>query len=216
MKNLKTEFVTIYRLGYLLADVPADIMESLRLETEEMQKSNFANCIPNNMYLAGNIEREYTIVKSIPKLEEYLPQLAAAYFDAYGGAAGRRFKLREHQTISTLKEVWVNFQKKHEFNPPHVHGGSLSYVIYVKLPYLQQDEANNPNSRNSNTKLSGMFNFLYVDQYVSGGLGQHNIVADRNFEGKIIVFASTLFHTVYPFFTSDEYRVTVAGNIEIY
>jgi hypothetical protein len=110
----------------------------------------------------------------------------------------------------------VNFQKKHEFNPPHVHGGSLSYVIYVKLPYLQQDEANNPNSRNSNTKLSGMFNFLYVDQYVSGGLGQHNIVADRNFEGKIIVFASTLFHTVYPFFTSDEYRVTVAGNIEIY
>ena len=216
MENLKTEFVTIYRLGYIISDVPADIMESLRSETEEMEKSNFANCIAMNERLAGNIEREYGIVKTIPKLDEYIPRLAAAYYDEYGGSKDMKFKIPDSQHIPGVRDAWVNFQKKHEFNPPHNHGGTLSYVIYVKVPYLQENEISSPWTRNSNTKASGTFNFLYVDQYTTGGVGSYPIVTDKEFEGKIIVFASSLVHTVYPFYTSDEYRVTVAGNIVSY
>lgn len=216
MKDIKTEFVTMYRLGYLVSDIPTDIMESIRSETDEMENSNFANCIPYNTRLVGQIEQEYSLVKSVPKLENYIPQLAAAYYDQYGGSEGMRFKLSNKQDSPDKRDVWVNFQKKHEFNPPHMHSGDLSYVIYVKIPYLQEDENNNPSIQKSMVKVPGMFSFLYVDQYNSGGIAQYPVLIDKNFEGKIILFSSALYHTVYPFYTSDEYRISVSGNIVRY
>ena len=216
MRELKTDFVTMYRLGYLVSDVPEDIMATIRSETEEMEKSNFVNCIPYNNRLAGVIKREYSLVKSASKLEKYIPHLAAAYYDNYGGSHGKRFRLQGPTDDSNEKYIWVNFQKKHEYNPPHVHSGDLSYVIYVKIPYTREDEQNNVSTTNSSIQVPGMFCFMYVDQYSQGGIATYSVATDKNFEGKIIIFASSLHHTVYPFYTSDEYRVTVAGNIVSY
>jgi len=118
MSDLETKFVTMYRVGYLEADVPEDIMELLRSETEEMEKTNFSYCIPYNDYLVGNIQREYIITKSASKLNDYIAQIAHAYYKEYGGSEGRKFEIPCFSN-SSYKDIWVNFQKKHEFNPVH-------------------------------------------------------------------------------------------------
>ena len=33
-----------------------------------------------------------------------------------------------------LEKLWINFQGPNEFNPPHSHGGALSFVIFAKVP----------------------------------------------------------------------------------
>ena len=36
---------------------------------------------------------------------------------------------------------------------------------------------------------------------------------DKSFEGKGFMFRSSQAHTVYPFYTSDDYRISISGNI---
>ena len=38
---------------------------------------------------------------------------------------------------------------------------------------------------------------------------------DKNWEGYMIMFPANLQHCVYPFYTSDETRISFAGNISL-
>jgi hypothetical protein len=48
-----------------------------------------------------------------------------------------------------------------------------------------------------------------------GRIKQVPIPVDSSYEGTIMMFPSALNHGVYPFYTSDEYRISVSGNIRI-
>ena len=37
---------------------------------------------------------------------------------------------------------------------------------------------------------------------------------DKSFEGKMLMFSANQLHEVYPFYTSDDLRVTVSGNFK--
>ena len=52
---------------------------------------------------------------------------------------------------------------------------------------------------------------IYTNVY--GQLMSHQIPADESYAGKIILFPAKLSHTVYPFFTSDGYRISISGNL---
>ena len=39
---------------------------------------------------------------------------------------------------------------------------------------------------------------------------------DKSFEGQMLMFPAPLQHIVYPFYTSDESRITVSGNIKLW
>ena len=53
-----------------------------------------------------------------------------------------------------LFNTWVNFQKKHEFNPIHTHDGVFSFVIWHKVPFTQKDEyARFPNMKEDEVDL---------------------------------------------------------------
>ena len=43
------------------------------------------------------------------------------------------FKKRIEKPKYLLSAMWVNYMKKHEFNPPHDHDGKLSFVIYLSM-----------------------------------------------------------------------------------
>ena len=47
-------------------------------------------------------------------------------------------KLTDKTVLSM--NMWVNFQRKYEFNPLHKHSGLLSFVIWMKIPYNFEDE----------------------------------------------------------------------------
>ena len=36
---------------------------------------------------------------------------------------------------------------------------------------------------------------------------------DKAWEGTMILFPSSLNHNVYPFYTSDDYRISISGNL---
>jgi len=46
-----------------------------------------------------------------------------------------------------------------------------------------------------------------------GTIATENIPVDRKYEGVICIFPSTVNHMVYPFKTSDDFRISVSGNI---
>jgi hypothetical protein len=211
---MSSHFQTIYQIGYQILDVPEDIFSSIKAEVYKMESTKFINNTPHNEFLAGNIEREYTITESVPQLETLIDDAAHQYYESYGipSTPRRKYKFLITPKLGT-PAVWVNFQKKHEFNPIHDHSGLLSFVIFVKIPYYLSEENKNPSSVNSQAPFAGVLSFHYVDQYVHGGIDTHTLPVDKSFEGKMIIFSSGLRHSVNPFFTSDEYRITISGNI---
>jgi hypothetical protein len=110
-----------------------------------------------------------------------------------------------------LFNTWVNFQKKHEFNPIHTHDGVFSFVIWHKVPFHQKDEyARFPHMKEAQIK-AGHFAFIVTSQM--GKIVQHDMCVDNTWEGKMALFPAELNHIVYPFYTSDDYRISISGNV---
>jgi hypothetical protein len=131
-------------------------------------------------------------------------------------AFNKEYEILSHlETNSTsrpiiLDKTWVNFQKKYEFNPFHLHSGFLSFVIWINVPYELDEELKLSPGESSRYNAAGGFHFLYPSTTM--GLMDTHISIDKKMENKIIVFPSTFFHAVYPFYSSDGYRISVSGN----
>ena len=62
----------------------------------------------------------------------------------------------------------------------------------------------------SDIKMTSKFCFMYAN-HQRGGIGTIALNVDQSYEGKIILFPADLAHAVYPFYTSDDYRITMSG-----
>ena len=114
--------------------------------------------------------------------------------------------------LSKMEMLWVNWQKKYEFNPLHAHSGHVSFVIWMKIPYNYEEEKKRPQAGEINGQsLSGCFEFVCPDQF--GQLAQYQYHLSSEYEGILIVFPASLRHQVYPFYTSDEDRISISGNL---
>jgi len=112
-----------------------------------------------------------------------------------------------------LTDLWVNFQKKGEFQPIHNHGGIFSFVIWMDIPYHYKDEAKLPSAKSSLKQPPGG-NFTFVTANgINRGMNNHIIPMSPEMNGYCCFFPSDLTHQVYPFYTSDKDRITISGNI---
>lgn len=191
---------------YVLADVPKEILEILDNVIDEKGLS------PLNQDLAGNIKHEYAIPKGKAAVSPMLMQMIIKHQEKYPN-----FFKKAHSTINykaceiELFNLWVNFQKKYEFNPMHIHDGLYSFVIWHKVPYTMKDEKERLASMMDNDFRAGMFAFFFSDP--SGKITQEALPVDKSWEGKVALFPANLNHCVYPFYTSDEYRISISGNL---
>ena len=195
------EKIIIEETGYLLDKVPPVLYQEL-LQSVEINEIETKTRV-NNSYLAGNIEKEFDVTNVIPyNFYEYLALLANDYY--------LNFTSKDNYGRKTFKFLrsWLNCQKKYEFNPLHTHSGNLSWVLWIKIPYDVEEELKLSNSINSNDPKNSVFSF-----YTHTLTGSHDIRVSRDMESNIIIFDSQLMHQVYPFYTSDEYRISMAGNI---
>jgi hypothetical protein len=131
--------------------------------------------------------------------------------DTYNLNFGRLYQRYQHDVKSEnlcLENIWVNYQKQTDFNPPHTHNGIFSFVIWMKIPTNHIDQ--NKNNK-SNSKVVSSFEFLYHDLLGS----MHPAIYEMNpeVEGTLLFFPSNLHHCVYPFFNCDEDRISISGNI---
>ena len=191
---------------YLISTVLQDITDKLN----EVIKGK--NLQPANMDLAGNIKNEFLI----PEGKEHVYPLIFALIDKHKEQYPQHFKkitgyTGKKEISLQLHSLWVNFQKKYEFNPIHVHEGLFSFVFWHKIPYKIENEiARYPNMKPDQVK-AGHFAFLQIGEM--GRIQSIDLPVDNSWEGKIALFPADLNHTVYPFFTSDDVRITISGNV---
>ena len=157
-----------------------------------------------NEYLIGNIQEEY----GIPF--EYIPDSFREYLNwmiSYQYGRNEKF---------LLLPPWINYQSKYEFNPPHAHQGDFSYTIWKRIPY-DVDKEKELYSKHYDPN-PGSFNFLVPSPssptpYTQMNCSQAIFDMRKDWEEVICVFPSDLMHYVNPFRTSDEYRISIAGNL---
>ena len=112
-----------------------------------------------------------------------------------------------------LDGLWVNFQKKGEFQPIHDHTGVFSFVIWMDIPYHSKDEGNIPIAKTSDKNHRGG-NFSFVSASgITRSVSEYTIELSPEMNGCCCFFPSDLSHQVYPFYTSDKDRISISGNI---
>ena len=187
--------------------IPPNIYQALNKEIIDIDNDD-SNTMKMNRTLAGQITKEYQITKSRQLLDPYLEEMARAYqkhWDYYPKENPNDNKLK-------VESVWVNMQKKLEVNPLHNHEGTMSFVAWLHVPFKLEDERNMQNCKNSRTvKLASTFQFVYTQ--ILGNVVNFPLFVENGWEGRIVMFPSPLLHIVYPFQSSDDSRISIAGNL---
>ena len=90
--------------------------------------------------LAGNIEEEYAYSDgdSPADVLRRFCSFARDYSEKIGITGGTYPALDQVLFLKTelvnCLNLWVNFQKAAEWNPPHCHSGLFSFVTYLQVP----------------------------------------------------------------------------------
>jgi hypothetical protein len=208
MKNMLIEN-QFPNYGFFMVEFNEDELQPVKNEIDEIYKANFLTAESANDRLVGQIEHEYVLKKCHKHLESLILPYLVEYDKKFKYLGNLYFVLNEDRPIS-LQEPWVNFQKKHEFNPIHHHNGLFSFVLWIDIPYSIEEENNSPLCKKARSKLPGHFQFIYTNSL--GHISSYDIPADKTYNNKMVIFPASLSHAVYPFSTSDKYRISVSGN----
>lgn len=177
---------------------------------EYLKKIIYLNCKKYNDQLYGHIKEEYLLPTLNDSLYNFI--LEDCFDNNFIKEHIEKFNFLSKNKSFCVGDVWVNFQKKYEFNPPHNHSGLFSFVIFIKIPYdLKKEE--NFFKTNVKSQYNSTSKFSFLNTEIDGSIVNTCLDVDKSFEGKMIMFAAKQIHQVFPFYTSNDYRITVSGNI---
>jgi len=205
------QFINFPNIGYISKKFTDTELQPIRDEIQLIQQS-FKNAKPFNSELAGHIQKEFQLSSNT---NDYISRLlipCATEYDIYYNFFSKINVLTKDAPM-VLESSWVNFQEKYEFNPNHIHVGILSFVIWMSIPYNQKIESERGPGNMATVNQSGNFQFTYTD--ILGSTASMSIPADNSFENTMVMFPAKLMHCVYPFYTSNEYRISVSGNFKL-
>ena len=201
-------------VGLTEGDIPPQIYQTLNKEIVDIHMASETGTLDQNgivqmnRSLAGQITKEYEIKKSRTFLDPFLEEMGRVFQKEWN------YYPKENPNNGNLKveSVWVNMQKKLEVNPLHNHDGTLSFVAWLHVPFKLEDERNVENCKNSRTvELASTFQFVYTTAL--GTIANCPMFVENGWEAKIVMFPAKLLHIVYPFQTTDDYRISIAGNL---
>ena len=200
-------------VGLTNGKIPPNIYQALNKEIVDIHMASETGALDKNGIvqmnpsLAGQITKEYQITKSRELLDPFLEEMARAYQKEW-----YYFDKKDLNKDLKVESVWVNMQKKLEVNPLHNHDGTLSFVAWLYIPFQLEDERNMENVKYSRTmELASTFQFVYTTAL--GTIANCPMFVESGWEGRICMFPAKLLHIVYPFQTSDDYRISIAGNL---
>ena len=154
--------------------------------------------------LAGMLKRQVEFRDS-SLFDKFFSDMFKMYDHALQDWTGDRNIIAGGGEMYNLESLWANFQGPGDFNPPHSHGGALSWVIYLQIP----DELTEENKQYKGTSAGpGGITFSYGD-------GPREVITYQTFlpqTGDMYIFPAWLQHWVYPFKSNVE-RISVSGNV---
>ena len=146
-----------------------------------------------------------------------LHELISAFYDSNGGAHPKNSVESSFRSnfVVRLEKFWVNYQYKHEFNPPHNHSGLYAFVVWMKIPYSSKEQKKLKflDGIKDVDKKAGDFEFVYTN--LLGDISNYRYPMSPELEGTIILFPAQFMHCVYPFYDCDEPRISLSGNLMI-
>jgi len=198
-------------IGVVEAKLPEDVTKDIWKAIKKARKN------PDNMKdeLAGNISSSIRLDADSPQLAEFLntilPEFIKSHIESYG--APWRAVMKEGEGFN-LESLWVNFQKKHEFNPPHDHSGVFSFVIWMQIPTSYAEQKKLPVCAESNAD-NHISNFAFSYTNTMGRVSTFAYNMEKEAEGYMVMFPSQMLHQVFPFYENDGERISISGNVDI-
>ena len=209
ISNWEQSFSKINGVKAAGISLPDKIFKDLRKACDNAKKKH------NNVKkeLIGHINEEYYITEVPKNFNDFL--LRTVLNADVIVERSKKLAIVSHDKPFYLDRLWVNYQKKYEFNPPHDHAGVYSFVVFIQIPYdLKKEETYFTKMFADNARpMTSKFAFQNIN--IDGEISTEPLNVDKSFEGKIILFPSKQVHTVFPFYTSNRYRITVSGNIRL-
>jgi hypothetical protein len=136
----------------------------------------------------ASIREEY-VMEIPPKFESWLGNVCNSLCKLHTEDAGW---YGVNDSMFRIEQMWVNVMTKGDAHFPHTHARSL----YSFAAYIDVNDGDAP------------FYFIKDNQGTP-------IQIDKRSTGMIMIFPSTMIHTVYPQ-TTDNHRISVSGNIGIH
>ena len=191
-------------MGFLDLKIPKPLYESLKSECDIAFNCN--GVFESGLTGAGVPHHRWVESKSnLRDLEIFIFSLLQGYKETFKLDPIRDIWFHSQSPVFKMSRPWINYQKKHEFIPNHIHDGTYSYTIWIDIPYDSHEELKDGDG------YASCFHFHYTD--ILGESREHLIRLSKRDNGRMLFFPSQLRHQVYPFYTSDKYRVSISGNV---
>lgn len=213
--------VDLSNVGVILEDLNPFLIKRIQRVTKEFKNSFKDNISPDMLHQFHRRLSGYDVDYTLPDdLKEDLTKEIFKLIDLHEQKYqyfNRLFnfitELQDGKVRFELERIWVNIQRKGEFLPVHNHSGVYSFVIWSDVPFNIEDEAEASPNPTTEKNRAGHFQFLYTDTL--GKICTLNLPVDQRWEGKICLFPAELHHQVYPFYSSNDVRVSISGNIRV-
>ena len=188
--------------------VPWDIYNTIN----HIYETKYPELKPANKQLVGKIEKEHSLfydgedTRKMTK-HNFLPKDIMFWFMDKFKHYLEFNKIKEYEMH--LNSIWVNQMFQHEYNPVHVHQGSLftglSSVMILRLPPSYGVEYSSPEQpQNGRLSILGATNGMFSN------VDYQPEITERDF----FIFPYDVRHCVYPF-NGDGYRRTLAANMDV-
>jgi len=188
--------------------VPLDVFDTIN----HIYETKYSELKPANKQLVGKIEKEHSLFyngedSSKMTRHNHLPSTVLNWFEQKFRHYLQWNKIKGYQMH--FNSIWVNTMFQHEYNPVHVHQGSLftglSSVMILKLPEsygVEYSATDQP--QNGRLQILGSSNghFANIDYQPD--------IKERDF----YIFPYDMRHCVYPF-NGPGYRRTLAANMDV-
>ena len=188
--------------------VPLEIFHTIN----GIYEKKYSQLKPANKQLVGKIEKEHSLFYNGENSEKMirhnnLPTNVLVWFESMFKHYLEFNKVKEYKLH--LNSIWVNQMFEHEYNPVHVHQGTiftgLSSVMILKLPPsfgVEYSAADAPQNGKLQILGSASGQFANVDYQPD--------IKERDF----YIFPYDMRHSVYPF-NGPGYRRTLAANMDV-
>ena len=176
-------------------------------------EKNFDKLPPANKQLVGKIQNEHSLYyqgKDLSKMHQHnmlttdiLIWLASRFKHYLDYTKTRKYKLN-------INSVWVNQMKAHEYNPVHIHKGTLftglSSVMILKLPTDM-----GPEYSSAHIPMNGRLQILGS---VTGQFAKSDYSPEIK-ERDLYIFPYDMRHCVYPMTNPQATRRTLSCNVDV-